>query len=823
MAKKDNKDDLEEKLAPGEQIIQEDITGQMKKSYLDYAMSVITSRALPDVRDGLKPVHRRIIYAMHEAGLSSSSKFRKSATVVGDVLGKYHPHGDTSVYYSMVGMAQDFTSRYPLVWGQGNFGSVDGDNPAAYRYTEAKMQKITGELLADIGKKTVDFAPNFDGSRQEPTVLPTRVPSVLLNGGLGIAVGMATNIPPHNLNEVCAATIELIDNSAATTADLMKHVKGPDFPLGGTIFNKKDILEAYETGRGRVVARGDTEIIEGEKGATQIIISSIPFRVNKSTLVEKIAQLVRDKKIVGLKDLRDESTADIRIVIELKRGVQAQKVLNTLYKNTQLEDNFNFNMVMLVGGVPQLMNLKSTLQEFIKHRIEVVTRATEFDLKKAEDRAHILEGLKKALDHIDEIIALIKKSKDRNEAHANLMKKFKFSEVQAEAILQMRLQKLAALERQKIEDELAELMKLIKELKALLASPKKILKVIKEQLEEIVEKFGDTRRTKVVAGKVGEISVEDLIPEEETTMILTSGGYIKRTNPSEFKAQKRGGVGVVDMNTKDEDVVSEFITTSTHADVLFFSSKGKVYVTKMYDIPEGRRSTKGKFISNFLPLEGEERVTSVLALTKEKKKCVDSLMMVTKNGTIKKTAAEAFAGIRANGLISIKLKPGDELMDARFICKGDEVMLTTRKGQAIRFKEDDIREMGRTAGGVRGVKLGKADDYVVSMAIITPEMHEYDVFALGANGYGKRTKLSEYKVQNRGGSGIKTMKVSEKTGDLVGARVITPEHTELIAMSLKSQVIRLAVDEISVLGRDTQGVRIMKLREGDSVANFVRF
>ncbi len=821
MAKK--KEDKNNEVIVGEQIVTEDITQQMKKSYLDYAMSVITSRALPDVRDGLKPVHRRIIYAMHEAGLNSSAKFKKSATVVGDVLGKYHPHGDSSVYDSMVGLAQDFTTRYPLVWGQGNFGSIDGDSAAAYRYTEAKMQKISSELLADIGKETVDFAPNFDGSKKEPTVLPTRVPNVLLNGGLGIAVGMATNIPPHNLAEVCDATADLVDNPDLSTKDLMKHIKGPDFPLGATIFNKKDILEAYETGRGRVVARGDTEIVEGEKGSSQIVITSIPFRVNKSNLVEKIAALVRDKKIVGLKDLRDESTDDIRIVVELKRGVQAQKVLNTLYKNTQLEDNFNFNMVMLVDGVPQLMNLKSTLQEFIKHRQEVVTRATEFDLKKAEARAHILEGLKKALDHIDEIIALIKKSKDRNDAHTNLMKKFKFSEVQAEAILQMRLQKLAALERQKIEDELKELKKLIKDLKAILADPKKVLAIIKEQLQEVSEKYGDERRTKVVAGAVGEISVEDLIPEEDTTMILTTGGYIKRTNPKEFKAQKRGGVGVVDMNTKDEDVVSEFITTSTHADVLFFSSKGKVYVTKMYDIPEGRRATKGKFIANFLPLEGEERITSVLALTKDKKECVDSLMMVTRDGTIKKTEAAAFGGIRANGLIAIKLKGDDELMDARFVCKKDEVMLTTRKGQSIRFKEDDIREMGRTAAGVRGVKLGKEGDHVVSMAIITPEMHENEVLVVSENGYGKKTKLSEYKVQGRGGSGIKTLKVSDKTGDVVGARVVTVDHAELIAMSQNSQVIRIALDEISTLGRDTQGVRIMKLREGDSVASFVRF
>lgn len=824
MANKDPKDKAQDALFT-ENIIQEDITSQMKKSYLDYAMSVITSRALPDVRDGLKPVHRRIIYAMHEAGLTSSSKFRKSATVVGDVLGKYHPHGDTSVYYSMVGMAQEFTSRYPLVWGQGNFGSVDGDNPAAYRYTEAKMQKITSELLADINKQTVDFAPNFDGSREEPTVLPTRVPSVLLNGGLGIAVGMATNIPPHNLGEICNATVALIDNPDTTIKGLMEHVKGPDFPLGGIIFNKEDILNAYETGRGRVVARGETEIVEGEKGSSQIIITSIPFRVNKSNLVEKIAQLVRDKKIIGLKDLRDESTADIRIVVELKRGIQAQKVLNTLYKNTQLEDNFNFNMVMLVDGVPQLMNLKSTLQEFVKHRQEVVRRATEFDLKKAEDRAHILEGLSKALDHIDEVIALIRGSKDRNDAHANLMKKFKFTEVQAEAILQMRLQKLAALEREKIEQELKELMKFIKELKAILKDPQRILDIIKEQLSEISDQYGDTRRTKVMPGRVGEISVEDLIAEEESTLILTSGGYIKRTNPSEFKTQKRGGVGVVDMNTKDDDVVSEFITTSTHADILFFSSKGKVYITKMYDIPEGRRATKGKFIANFLPLEGEERITSVLALTRDMKDDVDSLMMVTKEGTIKKTEASAFAGIRANGLIAIGLKGDDELMDARFVSEKDQIMLTTRKGQAIRFEEADIRAMGRTAAGVRGVKLGKEGDYVVSMSIITPDIQDDEVFILSTKGFGKKTKLSEYKVQNRGGSGIKTIKISEKTGDVVSASVVTPEHTEMIAMSEQSQVIRLSLDEVPTLGRDTQGVTIMKFKKGkeDSVAKFVRF
>lgn len=807
-----------------EQIVRENISEQMKKSYLDYAMSVITSRALPDVRDGLKPVHRRIIYAMHDIGLTSSSKFKKSASVVGDVLAKYHPHGDVAVYDTMVGMAQDFTYRYPLIWGQGNFGSIDGDSAAAYRYTEAKMQKITAELLADIGKETVDFVPNYDGTKREPIVLPTQVPSVLLNGGLGIAVGMATNIPPHNLTEVCNAAMELIDNPSASTKDLMNHIKGPDFPLGGTIFNKKDILEAYETGRGGVVCRGDAEIVETDKGFSQIVITSIPFRVNKATLVEKIALLFQEKKLQGLKDLRDESTKDIRVVVELKRGTQPQKILNTLYKNTQLEENFNFNMVMLVDGVPQLMNLKSTLQEFVKHRQQVVRRATEFDLKKAEARAHILEGLKKALDHIDEIIALIKKSKDTKEAHENLMKAFKFSDLQATAILEMKLQKLASLERKKIEDELKELKQIIADLKAILADPKKILKIIKDQLGRIVETYGDSRRTKVVAGKVGDISVEDLIPEEESTLILTAGGYIKRTNPSEFKTQKRGGVGVVDMDTKDEDVISEFMTASTHADILFFSSKGKVYSTKMYDIPEGRRATKGKFISNFLPLDSEEKITSVVSLTKDSKEKVDSLMMVTKNGTIKKTEAAAFFGIRSNGLIAITLDAGDELMDARFIMKGDEINLTTRKGQSIRFEESEIRQMGRNAAGVRGVKLGKKDDSVVSMAIITKDMKDSELLVISDNGYGKCTPLDEYKTQGRGGSGIKAMKVTDKTGDVVGARVVSrSEHTEVIAMSLKSQVIRLNLSDVPTLGRDTQGVRIMKLYEGDAVANFVRF
>ncbi len=806
----------------GERILGTSIVDQMKQSYIDYAMSVITDRALPDVRDGMKPVHRRVVYAMHKNGLYSTAKFQKSARVVGDVIGKYHPHGDTAVYLTMVGMAQDFTYRYPIVWGQGNFGSIDGDSPAAHRYTEAKMQKIANSILADIEKDTVDFQPNYDGVETEPTVLPTRVPLLLLNGGLGIAVGMATNIPPHNLREVVGATKELIDNPDASIKDLLKHIKGPDFPLGGTIFNQKDIQIAYESGRGGIVARGDAEIEETSGGASQIVITSLPFRVNKSNFVEKIAQLFRDKKLIGLKDLRDESTADIRVVVELKRGAFPQKILNTIYKNTQLEEKFNFNIVALVDGVPRTLNLKDILEEFIKHRRNVVTRAIEFDLKKAEARAHILEGLKKALDNIDEVIKIIKKSKDVPTASKNLIDKFKFSEIQAKAILEMRLSKLANLERQKIEDELAELLKLIKELTSTLASPKKIMNIVKEQMDEVVEKYGDERRTKVSPTAVGDFNAEDLIADEQSTLVLTEGGYLKRTNPSEFKSQKRGGKGVSDMNTKDDDVISEFITASTHSDILFFSSKGKVYRTKMYELPEGKRSTKGKFISNFLPLEDGEKVTSVLALTKDQKDSVDSLMMVTKNGSIKKTEAKSFFEVRKNGLIAINLKDDDELIDARFIKDIDTVLLASADGKGIHFKTDDIRAMGRTAGGVRGIKLAKADK-VVSMTIISPEEKENEMLIISQHGYGKKTKISEFKIQGRGGSGIKIIKVTEKTGALVGAKLLKEDHSEVIAMSKNSQVIRTSLDSISTLGRDTQGVRIMKLKDDDSVVSFVRF
>ncbi|MFW0870864.1 MAG: DNA gyrase subunit A [Patescibacteria group bacterium] len=814
-------DNNKNKQAGHDRIMPQSIVEQMRKSYLDYAMSVITSRALPDVRDGLKPVHRRIIYVMQEMNLTASSRFRKSAAVVGDVMGKYHPHGDSAIYDSMVGMAQDFNYRYPLVWGQGNFGSIDGDSPAAMRYTEAKMTRITAELLADINKNTVNYADNYDGSRQEPTVLPTRVPNILLNGGLGIAVGMATNIPPHNLTEVCNALIEVIDNPDATTEILLEYITGPDYPTGGMIFDAQAIREAYETGRGGVTTRGHAIIEEGKGGTNQIIVSSLPYRVNKATFVEKIATLFRDKKLEGLKDLRDESTKDIRVVIELKRGAQPQRILNALYKNTQLEDNFNFNMVCLVDGVPQTMNLKGILGEFIKHRQEVVTRATQFDLDKAEARAHIVEGLKVALDHIDEVIKLIRASRDTKTAHAGLMKKFSFSHIQATAILEMRLQKLSGLERSKVEDELKELKKTIKDLKAILKDPQKVLDIIKEQTIAIRDKYGDERRTQVIPQALGSLSAEDLIPEEESTLILTSGGYIKRTNPDEFKAQKRGGKGVVDMNTKEEDVIAEFITASTHADVLFFSSLGKVYVTKMYDLPEGRRATRGKYIANFLPLAEDETITSVLALAKGFKKAEGALMMVTQDGTIKKTDINAFANVRSNGIIAINLKDNNKLVDARVVKAGDTVLLASHKGQAIRFKEDDIRAMGRTASGVRGMKLSQGD-YVVSMSVIPKEWANTSLLILGEHGYGKKTDVQDYKIQGRGGSGVKAMKVTSKTGPVVGALLISAEHQEVIAMSSKSQVIRLSLDDIPLLGRDTQGVRVMRLKTGDTIASFVR-
>lgn len=809
--------------APQRGIITQSITGEMETAYLDYAMSVITSRALPDIRDGLKPVHRRILYGMRLTGLTSTAKFRKSASVVGEVLGNFHPHGDVAVYDAMVKLAQPFATRYPLVMSQGNFGSIDGDSAAAMRYTEAKMTKLAEEMLRDLEKDTVDWRPNYDGTKKEPIVLPAAVPNLLLMGTLGIAVGMATNIPPHNLRELSAAIEYLIDNPGATTEDLLKFVKGPDFPLGAVAFNQKDITHAYTYGRGGVVVRGEAEIVEDKKGAFSIIITSIPFRVNKADMQEKIADLVRDKKIEGIREMRDESTNDIRVVIDLKTGAQPQTVLNKLYKHTQLEDTFHYNMVALVDGVPQTVSLKVILEEYVKHRSNVVRRRTQYDLTKAQDREHILLGLKKALDHIDQIIKLIRAAKDVPTAHAALMKEFKFSSIQAQAILDMRLQKLAGLERKKIEDELAEVQKLIKELEAILKSKAKMLSLVKSELMEIAEKYGDDRRTKIIKGGVKMMSQEDLIPDDESVLVLTAGGYVKRTNPEEYKTQKRGGVGVIDLNTKEEDVVTTLLTTSAHSDLLFFTDNGKVYQSKMYEIPEGRRATKGKSIMNFLSMSAEERVTSVLAVRKEAWEGQWSLMMVTKNGIAKKSDASAFKDVRRSGLIAITLREDDALIAAKFVGKGDEVSLVTHKGQAIRFKESDVREMGRTAAGVAAMKLGKGD-LIVSADVIKKDSKDFEILIVTEHGYGKTTPVKEYKVQKRGGSGIKTAKVTDKTGMIVGGVVIGGEDRtegELVIMSKKGQVIKLPLKDVPTLGRQTQGVRVMKMRAGDSIASIV--
>lgn len=821
MAKK--KDTVEEVAEPRVNVVDQSITAEMRASYLDYAMSVITSRALPDVRDGLKPVHRRILYAMRQTGLTPSAKFRKSATVVGEVLGSYHPHGDASVYDAMVKLAQDFATRYLLVQGQGNFGSVDGDPPAAYRYTEAKMSRLADEMLRDLEKETVNWAPNFDGSKQEPTVLPAAVPNLLLNGTLGIAVGMATNIPPHNLREVIAATTHLIDDPDATVEDLLQYVKGPDFPLGAIAFNQADIKHAYSTGKGGVVVRGEADIVEDKKG-TNIIITSIPYRVNKADLITRIADLVRDKKLEGIKDLRDESAADIRVVVELKGTAHPQAVLNKLYKYTELESTFHYNMLALVDGVPETLSLKGMLASFITHRQEVVKRRTEYELRKAEEREHILLGLSKALDHIDEVIKVIKQSKDVPTASAALQKKFGFSVIQAAAILDMRLQKLAGLERKKIEDELKEIQELIKKLKKILSSAKNILAVVREELQVISEKYGDDRRTRIVKGGVKNISVEDLVPDEESVLVLTQGGYVKRTNPDEYKIQKRGGVGVIDMSTKEEDVVTHLLATSAHSDLLFFTNLGKAYQLKMYELPEGKRATKGKSIMNFLALSADEKVTSVLPVSKGKEHEGLSVFLVTEAGTIKKVESKSFADVRRSGIIAIALKGGDKLVSAHLAAPGDSVSIVTSEGQSIRFDEAETRAMGRTAAGVRGMNVKKGDR-VVSAEVVPAEAGDNaSLLVLMDKGYGKKTSLSEYKVQGRGGSGIKTADVTTKTGKIVGAKVLigdAEKDDELVVISKKGQVIRCSAGEIPMLSRATQGVRIMKMREGDNIASMV--
>ena len=798
-----------------------DIQTEMQESYLDYAMSVIVSRALPDVRDGLKPVHRRILYVMHELGLRHNVKFRKSAAVVGDVLGKYHPHGDQAVYQSMVHMAQEFSLRYPLIDGQGNFGSLDGDEAAAMRYTESRMSSLAEELLVDLEKETVEWRDNYDATRKEPSVLPGKLPNLLLNGSLGIAVGMATDIPPHNLTEVCDAIIKLIEEPDATTEDLLEFVQGPDFPTGGIIYDVAAIKNAYATGKGSIVMRGKTEIIETKTGAFQIIINEIPYRVNKATMLEKIAELVRDKKIEGIKDVRDESDKDgVRVVIDLKKEALANKILNQLFSYTQLQETFHMNMLALVDGIePHVMNLKTVLEKYVEHRQVVVRRRTEFELKKAKERAHILEGLKKALDHIDQVINTIKKSPTKEEAKANLIKKFKFTEIQADAILEMRLQTLAGLERKKIDDELKEKKNLIAELEDILKSAKKILGIIKKEVEELKAKYGDERRTQVIKNAIGSFSAEDLIPESNVIITVTKSGYVKRLAPDTYKSQSRGGKGVIGQSLKEEDVVDKLISSNTHDDILFFTNKGRVFQTKVYELPEGSRTAKGQALVNFLQLQGGESAQAILTFSK--KDNAKFLVMATKKGLIKKVAREEFAKVRKSGMIAINLKGDDELKWVETSSGEDQIMLSTENGQAIRFSEKDVRPMGRNASGVTGMRL-KKDDKIISMDIIRKEVDvkALEVLIVTENGLGKKTDAVYYKVQKRGGSGIKTLKVTPKTGKIVAMYILNnAEEHDLVIISKMGQTIRTPLNNVSTLGRATQGVRVMRLDANDKVAS----
>lgn len=787
----------------------------MEDSYLRYSMSVIIARALPDVRDGLKPVHRRILYVMEKMGIRSGGKTVKSAQIVGEVMGKYHPHGDGAIYDSMVRMAQDWSMRYGLVQGQGNFGSMDGDPPAAYRYTEAKMARAAEELLADIDKETVDFRDNYDGTRKEPTVLPAKLPNLLLNGQMGIAVGMATNIPPHNLGELIDATVHLIDNPEATVDDLLEHIKGPDFPTGAIVYGKESLRTAYASGRGGIVIRAVADIVESKKGRHSIIVSEIPYALNKASLIEKIADLVKDKKIVGISDLRDESSrGTVRIVIDLKKDAYPKKILNQLYKLTPLQTSFHYNMLALIDGIqPRVLGLQDILQEYIKHRRSVVRRRTEYELKKAKERAHVLEGLKIALDHIDEVIATIRASQTTDEAQANLMDKFKLSEIQAKAILAMQLRTLAGLERQKIEDELAELLKTIAELEGILADEKKILEIIKEELAAMRKQFADERRTKIVPQELGKMSDEDLVPDEQTVVTLTSANYIKRSPIADYKKQGRGGKGRRGMTTREEDVIEHVVNASTHDFLLFFTNKGRVFRIKAYEVPAASLNAKGVAIVNLLQLQPEEKVSSVINISKLEK--TGNLFMCTIKGVVKKTPFEQYQNVRQTGLIAINLDDGDELKWVKMTTGENEVVISTAQGQAIRFQEKDVRPMGRTARGVRGIRL-RAGDQVIGMDIVEEGSH---IFVISKLGYGKRTKVSQFTAHARGGVGIRSAVVNTKTGELVSVKALTNGENEVIIMSTQGQTIRLGLKDIPELGRATQGVRIMRLNDGDTVVS----
>ena len=780
-----------------------EIAEEMKKSYIDYSMSVIVGRALPDVRDGLKPVHRRILYSMSELNLTPDKPYRKSARIVGDVLGKYHPHGDSAVYLAMVRMAQDFSTRGLLVDGHGNFGSVDGDSPAAMRYTEARMSKLALELLRDIDKETVDFVPNFDESLKEPAVLPSRYPNLLVNGSNGIAVGMATSIPPHNLGEVIDATVHLIDNEECSVDDLMKFVKGPDFPTSAIIMGKENIAEAYRTGRGKVKVRARAVIEELPKGKQQIVVTEIPYQVNKAKLVERIAELVKDKKVEGISDLRDESNRNgMRIVIELKRDVNANIVLNNLYKHSQMEETFSVIMLALVNGQPKVLNLKQILYHYVQHQKDVVTRRTKFELNKAEARAHILEGLRIALDNIDAVISLIRASKTTQEAKSGLMEKFGLTDIQAQAILDMRLQRLTGLERDKIEAEYEELIKKINRLKEILANERLLLNVIKEEMLIIKENYADERRTEIRHAE-GEIDMRDLIEDEEIAITLTHFGYIKRLPADTYKSQKRGGRGISALTTREEDFVKHLVSTTTHSKLLFFTNKGRVFRLNAYEIPEGKRQAKGTAIVNLLQLGPNEKIATLLAI--DEKDDNKYLLLATKNGIVKKTDREEFKNINKAGLIAIGLREDDELIGVKVTDGNKDVLLVTKEGMSIRFDENDIRPMGRSAMGVKGITLSN-DDKVVSMSLCEEGT---DVLVVSENGFGKRTDINEYRTQIRAGKGIKTYNIAEKTGKLVGAEMVN-EDDEMMIINSDGVLIRLRVNEISLFGRVTSGVKLMK-------------
>jgi DNA gyrase subunit A len=787
----------------------------MEDSFLRYSMSVIIDRALPDVRDGLKPVHRRILYSMNQNGNRSNARFVKSARIVGDVMGKYHPHGDSAIYDSMVRLAQEWAMRYMLVQGQGNFGSMDGDPAAAMRYTEARMSKASDELLVDIDKDTIDFRDNFDGSEQEPVVLPAKLPNLLLNGQIGIAVGMATNIPPHNISELIDAIVEMIDNPEATLDDLLQHVKGPDFPTGAIIYGGPAMRQAYQTGRGSVMIRAVAEIQETAKGRHQIVVTEVPYSVNKATLIERIAELHKEKKIT-IHDIRDESARGVvRIVIELKKDAYPKKVLNQLFKMTALQTSYHYNMLALIDGIqPRVLGLQEILAEYIKHRQIVVRRRTAFELRKAQERAHILEGLKIALDHIDEVIKVIRAAQTPEEAQKNLMERFKLSEIQAAAILAMQLRRLTGLQRQEIENELAELKKLIAKLEAILSDEKEILKIIKTELLEMKEKYGDERRSQIINHELGKFSDEELIPEQDVVVLLTTENYIKRTLVTDYRRQHRGGKGKRGMTTKELDVIDQLVTSSTHDYLLFFTNKGRVFRLKAYEVPAASLQGKGVAAVNLLQLQPEERITSLVKLGKG-----DSpegyLFMATTNGTVKKTAIKDYANIRQSGLIAINLDEGDELRWIRQSSGNDEVVISTAKGQAIRFKEADARPMGRSARGVRGIRL-RAGDHVVGMDLAAGDPN---LLVMSKNGYGKLTKVVNFPTHKRGGVGIKAAVVSAKTGDLITVRSLDPDDIEVIMISTKGQTIRVGLKDIPTLGRTTQGVRVMRLNDDDNVAS----